>query len=66
MKKKWVKVVGMIIYWSAYLTLTMALIERFGVVPHNIPLGPFGWAVIVEFPRVVVGWAISLLFSVLR
>lgn len=62
-KKKvgWGNIVGMIVYWAVYLTLTMALFERFGVVPHNVPLGVFGWTVFVELPRVIVGFAVSLL-----
>ena len=62
-KKKfdWWNVVGMIVYWAIYLTVTMALFERFGVVPHNVPLGVFGWAVIVELPRVIVGFVISMI-----
>ena len=61
-KSGWLNVVLMIVYWAIYLTVTMALFERFGVVPHNVPLGGFGWTVIVELPRVIVGSAISLLF----
>jgi hypothetical protein len=61
MKKKWVSLALMIVYWSVYLTVTMALFERFGVVPHNVPLGFFGWTVFVELPRVIVGSAVGLL-----
>lgn len=51
--------VAMIAYWTIYLTLTMALFERFNIVPATIPLGIIGWGVIVELPRMIVGFLIS-------
>jgi hypothetical protein len=62
-KTDWRKAVWMIVYWAIFLTVTMALFERFGIVPHNVPLGVFGWTVFVELPRVIVGFLISLIFS---
>ena len=58
-KVDWKLVVWMIIYWAFYLTLTMALFERYHVVPGVVPGGVVGWMFIVEVPRVIVGYALS-------
>jgi len=52
----------MILYWAVYLTATMALFEHFNIVPGVIPFGVVGWLFIVEIQRVIIGWAISMLF----
>lgn len=54
------KTVWMVVYWAIYLTATMALFERFNVIPGVVPFGIFGWFLIVEVPRVIVGFLISV------
>ena len=66
MKKDWKKPVLMIAYWSIFLTLTMALFERYHITPELVG-GAIGWTVFVEVPRVALGWAISIpLFKKLK
>ena len=59
MKKETKKAIWMIVYWSIYLTATMAFFERFAINPHTVPGGVVGWTVIVELPRVILGFLIS-------
>lgn len=59
-KNKWWSSIAMIVYWAIYLTLTMVFFERFGIHPSAIPYGVVGWTIIVELPRVIVGWVISI------
>ena len=56
------KFVCIVLYWAIYLTLTMVLFEHLGIVPQNIPRGVVGWGVIVELPRAIIGFLISLIF----
>ncbi|MBT3397601.1 hypothetical protein HOA55_03570 [archaeon] len=58
----WNQVIGMIVYWAIFLTATMALFERMHIFPATVPFGVIGWTVLVELPRVVLGYAISLIF----
>ena len=58
-KKEWKKPILMIIYWAIYLTLTMALFERYHITPELVG-GAIGWTVIVEIPRVAIGYGISI------
>jgi hypothetical protein len=58
------KTVLMVVYWALYLTITMTLFERFGVHPSSVPGGFLGWMFIVEIPRVIVGWLISLTLNI--
>ena len=62
MKKKlnWKQPGIMIVYWALYLTITMSLFERFNIHPGPVPGGFLGWMFIVEFPRVIVGWLLSM------
>lgn len=60
-KKKinWKPIFWMIIYWAFFLTLTMALFERYHINPEAVPGGAVGWMFIVEVPRVILGYLIS-------
>ena len=60
MKKDLKKTILMIVYWSIYLTATMAFFERYAINPHTIPGSVIGWTVIVELPRVIIGFVISM------
>jgi len=59
-KKEWKNPVLMIIYWAFYLTLTMVFFERFHITPETVPFRAVGWMIIVEVPRVALGWIISI------
>ncbi len=60
-KRDWKKPVIMIAYWTIYLTLTMALLDKGGIIPATISGGILGWGIIVELPRMIIGFAISKL-----
>jgi hypothetical protein len=57
------KVILIFIYWAFYLTLTMAFFERFHITPETVPFGFIGWMIIVELPRVLLGFAIQGLYQ---
>lgn len=59
-KRDWIAVIWMIIYWAFYLTLTMAFFERYHITPEVVPGGFVGWMIIVEVPRVILGFLISI------
>ncbi|MBW2977516.1 hypothetical protein KY331_01605 [Candidatus Woesearchaeota archaeon] len=56
------EIVLMIVYWAFYLTVTMAFFERYHITPEVVPFGAVGWMIIVEVPRVALGWIVSMLF----
>lgn len=55
-------IIWMVLYWAVYLTVTMALFERFHITPESVPSGFIGWMVIVEVPRVILGFVLSIPF----
>jgi len=59
-KRDWAVVILMIVYWAFYLTLTMAFFERYHVTPETVPGRFVGWMIIVEVPRVILGFLISI------
>ncbi len=52
------KILTLGLAWAAYLTLTMVLFESLGITPAVVPFGILGWMLIVELPRVWVGFLI--------
>ena len=52
------EIIKMSIPWAIYLTATMALFEYYTITPTTVPYGVIGWTVIVELPRVIIGWII--------
>jgi hypothetical protein len=58
--------VGIIVYWAIYLTLTMAFFERFNITPETVPFGVIGWMMIVELPRVFIGFLIHGFFYMVK
>ena len=42
--------------WATFLTLTMSLFESMGITPDAVSFGIIGWALLVELPRVWVGF----------
>jgi len=59
----WKQLLGIFVYWAFYLTLTMAFFERFHVTPETVPFGFIGWMIIVELPRVFLGFTIQGLYQ---
>ena len=66
-KKTIKKILRMAIPWAIYLTATMLFFERMNITPETVPGGVIGWAVIVELPRVLLGfWLIKQVMGRLK
>jgi hypothetical protein len=59
-KDMWKQAALFVVYWAIYLTATMAFFERFNIHPATVPYGAVGWAIIVEVPRVALGYLIGI------